>query len=119
MIVGYDTYHDARNRKAVGAFVASINTSYTRYNSSVKIHPANEDISPSFKDHMLKSLKYYLNCILDNGWILILLSILRAYQTANGSYPEKIIVYRDGVGAGDIQTVLDIELEGIQVDDLD
>ncbi|XP_046635666.1 piwi-like protein Siwi isoform X2 [Daphnia pulicaria] len=94
MIVGYDTYHDARNRKAVGAFVASINTSYTRYNSSVKIHPANEDISPSFKDHMLKSLK--------------------AYQTANGSYPEKIIVYRDGVGAGDIQTVLDIELEGIQ-----
>jgi aubergine-like protein len=40
---------------------------------------------------------------------------LRAYQTANGSYPEKIIVYRDGVGAGDIQTVLDIELEGIQV----
>jgi hypothetical protein len=61
MIVGYDTYHDARNRKAVGAFVASINTSYTRYNSSVKIHPANEDISPSFKDHMLKSLKYNLH----------------------------------------------------------
>ncbi len=40
---------------------------------------------------------------------------IRAYQSANGSFPDKIIVYRDGVGAGDIQNVLDIELEGIQV----
>lgn len=29
--------------------------------------------------------------------------------------PENIIVYRDGIGAGDIQTVLDIELGGIKV----
>ena len=57
MIVGYDTYHDARQRTAVGAFVASINEKYTRYHSSVKIHPANEEISGSFKDHMLNSLR--------------------------------------------------------------
>jgi aubergine-like protein len=57
MIAGYDTYHDAHQRKAVGAFVASVNSSYTRYNSSVKIHEANEEISPSFQDHMLTSLK--------------------------------------------------------------
>jgi aubergine-like protein len=29
--------------------------------------------------------------------------------------PENIIIYRDGVGAGDIQTVLDVELKGIKV----
>jgi aubergine-like protein len=50
-----------------------------------------------------------------DGFYSKIIQIIRAYQTANGSYPEKIIVYRDGVGAGDIQTVLDIELEGIQV----
>ena len=29
MVVGYDTYHDARQHKAVGAFVASLNPSFT------------------------------------------------------------------------------------------
>ncbi len=57
MVAGYDTYHDARQKTAVGAFVASINKSYTRYSSSVKIHPSNEEISPSFWDHMFISLK--------------------------------------------------------------
>jgi aubergine-like protein len=58
MVIGYDTYHDARQRKAVGAFVASINPSFTRYYSSVKIHENNEEISPSFKDHLFGALKY-------------------------------------------------------------
>ncbi len=57
MIAGYDTYHDAKQNRAVGAFVASVNNSYSRYNSSVRIHPANEEISPSFRDHMMTSLK--------------------------------------------------------------
>jgi len=43
------------------------------------------------------------------------MSTIRAYHGANDSFPDKIIVYRDGVGAGDIQNVLDIELEGIKV----
>ncbi|XP_045030836.1 piwi-like protein Siwi isoform X2 [Daphnia magna] len=101
MVIGYDTYHDAANKKAVGAFVASINSSCTRYNSSVKIHSANEEISPSFRDHMLTALK--------------------AYYTANKQppqsdlpLPQDIIIYRDGVGAGDIQTVLNVELQGIK-----
>jgi hypothetical protein len=77
MIAGYDTYHDANQRRAVGAFVASMNDCYTRYNSSVKIHSANEEISPSFQDHMLTSLKYthsiltdydFLNCSFVNSY---------------------------------------------------
>merc|ERR1712071_202420 len=31
MVIGYDTYHDAKRNKAVGAFVASVNQSFTRY----------------------------------------------------------------------------------------
>ena len=57
MVVGYDTYHDARQRKAVGAFIASINPSFSRYYSSVKIHENNEEISPSFKDHLFGALR--------------------------------------------------------------
>ena len=57
MVVGYDTYHDARQSRAVGAFVASLNPSFTRYNSSVAVHRNNEEISPSFREHMLNSLK--------------------------------------------------------------
>lgn len=64
MVIGYDTYHDARQRKAVGAFVASINPTFSRYYSSVKIHENNEEISPSFKDHLFGALKYVLLCFL-------------------------------------------------------
>ena len=57
MVCGYDTYHDARQRKAVGAFVASFNQNFTRYVSSVQIHENNEEISPSFQAHMMKCLR--------------------------------------------------------------
>ncbi|XP_057373968.1 piwi-like protein Siwi [Daphnia carinata] len=100
MVIGYDTYHDARNKKAVGAFVASINSACTRYNSSVKIHSANEEISPSFRDHMLTALMAYCGANKHDRSVLPL--------------PQEIIIYRDGVGAGDIQTVLDVELQGIK-----
>ena len=58
MVCGYDTYHDAKQRKVVGAFVASTNKGFTRYCSSVKIHENNEEISPSFKDHVIGALRY-------------------------------------------------------------
>ena len=57
MVCGYDTYHDAKQSKAVGAFLGSINRNFSRYSSSVKIHESNEEISPSFKDHMKNALK--------------------------------------------------------------
>lgn len=57
MVCGYDAYHDAKQSKAVGAFIASINPSFSRYSSSVKIHESNEEISPSFKDHLKTALK--------------------------------------------------------------
>lgn len=58
MVCGYDTYHDAKQTRAVGAFVASVNPSFTRFYSSVEIHRDNSEISPSFRQHMLNALKY-------------------------------------------------------------
>ncbi|KAI9556445.1 Aubergine/Piwi-like protein copy E [Daphnia sinensis] len=101
MVIGYDTYHDAKQKTAVGAFVASTNVSCTRYNSSVKLHSANEEISPSFKEHMLTALKAYLMANKSPG-------------LSAPPLPQDIVIYRDGVGAGDIQTVLDVELQGIK-----
>ena len=57
MVCGFDVYHDRKQSKAVGAFVASLNPSFTRYYSSVDLHKNNEEISPSFKQHMLRALQ--------------------------------------------------------------
>jgi len=94
MVCGYDTYHDAKQRKAVGAFVASINKDFTKYFSSVKIHENNEEISPSMKDHVV--------------------SALRAYFQVNRSLPSKIIIYRDGVGSGDIARLKETEVAAVR-----
>jgi len=49
MVAGYECHHDKKQRKAVGAFVASINEAHSRFHSSVKIHENNEGISPNFR----------------------------------------------------------------------
>ncbi|EFX88764.1 Piwi/Aubergine-like protein [Daphnia pulex] len=96
MVIGYDTYHDARQRKAVGAFVASTNPTFSKYYSSVKIHENNEEISPSFKDHLFGALKAY-------------------FIVNDKTLPTSIIVYRDGVGAGDIPRLKDTEIAALKV----
>jgi len=57
MVIGCDTYHDAKQSRAVGAFVASINRTFTRYVSSVIKHENNEEISTSFNKHFSDCVK--------------------------------------------------------------
>ena len=83
VVIGYDTYHDGKQTKAVGAFVASINESFTRYVSSVLLHENSEEISPNFKVHFSNCMKAY-------------------YRANNKQLPTDVFFYRDGVGAGDI-----------------
>lgn len=95
MVCGYDTYHDAKQSKAVGAFVASVNPAFTRFFSSVEAHQNNEEISPSFHQHMLNALK--------------------AFYQVNKCLPSKVIVYRDGIGAGDIARLKETEIAAVKV----
>lgn len=95
MVIGYDTYHDAKRNKSVGAFIASTNASFTRYVSSVQMHENSEEISPSFNGHLIKCLKAYR-------------------QINNGNLPSKLFVYRDGVGAGDIGRVKELEVNALR-----
>jgi len=57
MVIGFDTYHDARQSKAIGAFVASTNRTFTRYVSSVVRHENNEEISTTFNKHFTDCVK--------------------------------------------------------------
>merc|ERR1712071_668477 len=95
VVIGYDTYHDGKQSKAVGAFVASINESFTRYVSSVLLHENNEEISPNFRVHFNNCMKAY-------------------YNRNNKQLPTDIFFYRYGVGAGDIGRVKEFELGALK-----
>jgi len=96
MIVGYDTYHDTMAKsKSVGALVASLNATFTKFISSANIHDTpNSEIDGSMKPAMTKAL--------------------RKYMELNNTFPERIIMYRDGVGDGQILHVKETEIEAIK-----
>ena len=39
---------------------------------------------------------------------------LRAYQEVNGTFPKKVIFYRDGVGEGQLEEVKETEIKAIK-----
>merc|ERR1712112_564610 len=96
MILGYDTYHDtvAKN-KSVGALVASLNATFTRFISSANLHEGvGQELDNTMKPAVMKAL--------------------RKYKDVNGTYPERIIMYREGVGDGQIPYVLENEVAAIE-----
>ena len=95
MVLGYDTYHDSLHKdKSAGALVASINKNFTRFVSSAHIH----DRMSEMTDHMVPAVS----------------KAIRKYIEVNGQAPERVIMYRDGVGDGQISYVLDHEVAAIE-----
>lgn len=95
MVVGIDVYHDSAVRgKSIGGFVASLNNYLTSYFSTITEHKA--------KDEMCSQL---MTCMT---------AALRKYNEVNQCLPEKIIIYRDGVGDGQLNEVKTVELEQIK-----
>jgi aubergine-like protein len=95
MVVGYDTYHDSTQRgKSVGGFVSSMNATLTRWFSRVSYHGTQDEMSGNFAINFKAGLK--------------------AYHETNGALPERVIVFRDGVGDGMIPHVYDYELSQIR-----
>lgn len=91
MIVGIDTYHDTIDRKksCVG-FVASMNEFTSSWWSQTFFQNSLEEIGQKINYCMLNALK--------------------RYQMVNGFVPQRIIVYRDGVGDGQLEVVLNTEI---------
>ncbi|GLV44692.1 aubergine [Carabus blaptoides fortunei] len=84
MVVGFDVCHDTMNKgKSYGAMVASLDRQVTRYFSAVSAHTNGEELSNDFSLNIIKAIKRY-------------------QEVNGGQIPERIIVYRDGVGDGQL-----------------
>ncbi|XP_059490462.1 piwi-like protein Siwi [Neocloeon triangulifer] len=92
MVCGFDATHDSMNKRcSVGAFVSTLNNSFSRYFSKTFTHDKGMDISK----YMAQAMKMAIDKF-------------RAYN--DGSLPSRIIFYRDGVGEGQIEYVLKDEV---------
>jgi len=95
MIIGLDTYHDSANKnQSVGAMVASLNKEATRYYCKTEYHDKKSEIMQN------------LNVLVTGA--------LRKYHEVNQCNPSKVIVYRDGVGDGQLDVVFNSEKEQME-----
>jgi aubergine-like protein len=92
MIVGIDVFHDAvlGKSRSITGFVASTNPHMTRWYSRVAIQGPQQELVDGLK--------------------LCFRAALQKYHQENGGLPERIIVYRDGVGDGMMHTVAQYEV---------
>lgn len=96
MVVGFDVYHDTiARKKSYGAMVATMDMKLKQnYFSTVTAHENNEELSNHFKINILKAVN--------------------AYEKQHKARPEKILIYRDGVGEGQTNYVYEHEIRDIK-----
>uniref|UniRef100_A0A3Q3RHZ1 Piwi-like protein 2 n=1 Tax=Mastacembelus armatus TaxID=205130 RepID=A0A3Q3RHZ1_9TELE len=91
MVVGVDVHHDSsKAHQSVMGFVASMNSSLTRWYSRVTFQAPSEELI--------------------GGFCACLLAALQKYYEVNHNLPEKIVVYRDGVSDGQLKVVEQYEI---------
>ncbi|KAK4035484.1 hypothetical protein OUZ56_027572 [Daphnia magna] len=84
MVCGVDVYHDPTKRgQSVVGFIASVNPGLTRWFSRAKCQGPGVELVDSLKICFLESLK--------------------KYYEINHDYPKQIVLFRDGVGDGQLQ----------------
>ena len=78
MVIGYDTYHDTLSKgRSVGALVASMNNTHTKYLSIANLHTnPQQELNDNLCPAIAKSL--------------------RKYNELNGHLPSRVIIYRYG-----------------------
>ncbi|XP_015792238.1 piwi-like protein 1 [Tetranychus urticae] len=94
MFVGFNTCKDTAKRgRTVGAFVCSTNAKSTSWFSQVSYHKTFEEMSSNFTANLKSGLK--------------------AWNRENNRFPERIIIYRDGVSEGQIGFIYKTEVKKI------
>ncbi|KAK7869731.1 hypothetical protein R5R35_011798 [Gryllus longicercus] len=92
MVVGFDVCHDTTSKgKSFGAVVASLDKTLSRYFSAVSPHTTGEELSNDLSINLCKALRKFMD-----------------YN--DGHLPQRIVVYRDGVGEGQIPYVFQHEV---------
>ncbi|KAL7288194.1 piwi-like protein Siwi [Trichogramma pretiosum] len=93
MVIGFDVCHDKASTD-YGAMVASLDPlHYGSYYSAVTQHSNGEELSNNIAVHISHAL--------------------HEYRRKNNCLPERILVYRDGVGEGQLRYVADHEVSHI------
>jgi aubergine-like protein len=96
MVIGYDTWHKSTQKDtSVGGFVASTNPTLSRFFSQCTFHQNNEELCNNMKACLAQAVQIY--------------------QKENGALPQRIVFYRDGVGAGQEENVRAQEVEQIKL----
>uniref|UniRef100_A0ACB8FYK3 Piwi-like protein 1 n=1 Tax=Sphaerodactylus townsendi TaxID=933632 RepID=A0ACB8FYK3_9SAUR len=91
MIVGIDCYHDTTSgRRSIAGFVASLNQGISRWYSRCFVQDRGQELVDGLK--------------------VCLQAALRTWYTYNNCMPSRIIVYRDGVGDGQLKTLVNYEV---------
>lgn len=95
MICGIDVHHDtSKGSRSVGGFVASTNSTFTRWYSRCVFQNIGQELIDGLK--------------------LCFVGALKKYHDENHSLPEKIFVFRDGVGDGQLEIVSNYEIKQLQ-----
>ncbi|XP_043499080.1 piwi-like protein Siwi isoform X2 [Polistes fuscatus] len=93
MVVGFDVSHGKQSCN-YGATVASINSNLSRYVSAVSSHTYGNELSDDISTHICK--------------------FVTVYKNLNKRLPDRIVLYRDGVGEGQIEQVYQHEIQEIR-----
>jgi len=92
MVVGIDVFHKTAMKKdSLLAFCATVNRHFSRYWSTIDVHPPGEEIGKGIQTAVTNSLK--------------------AFKDINKRFPSRIIVYRDGVSDSQRKTIEEIEVK--------
>ncbi|XP_012234676.1 piwi-like protein Ago3 [Linepithema humile] len=92
MVCGIDVYHAGfGSGKSVAGFVSSLDAQLTKWHSKICMQ--------SSKQELVDMLQ------------VCFISAIEAFQRHNGYYPERVIIFRDGVGDGDISYVQNYEIK--------
>lgn len=96
MTIGFDVCHDSTNKaNSYGALVATMDLKVCgNYFSAVSAHRNGEELSNEMALNVTKALK--------------------EFRKIHASLPQKIVIYRDGVGEGQLQFVLEHEVAQIK-----
>lgn len=96
MVIGYDVCHDTRDKsRSFGAMVATMDMKrHSKFFSAVTPHTNGEELSNDLSLNIVKAL--------------------HEFRTIEGGLPERILIYRDGVGEGQTQYVYEHEVANIR-----
>ncbi|RPB12184.1 Piwi-domain-containing protein [Morchella conica CCBAS932] len=94
MIVGCDVTHPSpgslRGTPSIAGVVASVDAHFAQWPASLRLQESRKEMISGLKEMMIERLQ--------------------RWNSVNGKFPQRIIVYRDGVSEGQFQTVIKEEL---------